>query len=281
MNVIDLASSLIRIPSVNPNSMTNRDDTCGEQVLGNYVAGVLESMGAKVAVTYPFPERPNVFGYFDCCAKSTIIFDVHLDTVPVTGMTISPFSGEVIDGKLYGRGSSDVKGPMAAMLCALENALANKSLKYNILFVGDCDEEAGFGGVKHFTSHFEEISKLLQTDIPPVALVIVAEPTEFRPVIGHKGAVRWKVRTDGVAAHSSTPHLGKNAIYEMAKVIGILEQYAEKLAGSIPNEQFGVPALSVGIIEGGVLLISFRIIVRYKLIADWSPEKRRKVRLRI
>jgi acetylornithine deacetylase len=82
-------------------------------------------------------------------------------------------------------------------------------------------------------------------------LAIVAEPTKLDLVDRHKGAVRWKVRTRGVACHSSTPHLGANAIYRMASVVSILAEHAEELAQGPRDSVLGPPSLSVGRIEGG------------------------------
>ncbi len=82
-------------------------------------------------------------------------------------------------------------------------------------------------------------------------LAIVAEPTSLNLVHTHKGALRWKIRTRGTACHSSTPHLGTNAIYRMAPVIAALEEYARTLAQSAPDPILGPPSLSVGRIEGG------------------------------
>jgi acetylornithine deacetylase len=79
----------------------------------------------------------------------------------------------------------------------------------------------------------------------------VAEPTKLDLVPWHKGSVRWKVRTRGVACHSSTPELGVNAIYRMARVVDALAGHARDLAGSTPHERLGLPTLSVGRIEGG------------------------------
>jgi acetylornithine deacetylase/succinyl-diaminopimelate desuccinylase-like protein len=82
-------------------------------------------------------------------------------------------------------------------------------------------------------------------------LAIVAEPTRLQVVNCHKGAVRWKIRTKGVACHSSTPHLGRNAIYLMAQVITALAEHAGALAASTPDPIVGPPSLSVGRVEGG------------------------------
>ena len=86
---------------------------------------------------------------------------------------------------------------------------------------------------------------------PSVDLAIVAEPTNLDLVTSHKGAIRWKVRAGGVACHSSTPDLGDNAIYRMAKVVSALHHHAGELARSTPDPVLGPPSLSIGRIEGG------------------------------
>ena len=94
-------------------------------------------------------------------------------------------------------------------------------------------------------------SSRLATTLHGASFAVVAEPTLLQIVNCHKGAVRWKVRTGGVACHSSTPHLGVNAIYRMAPVITALERHAAALAKTTPHPVLGPPSLSVGRIEGG------------------------------
>jgi acetylornithine deacetylase len=94
-------------------------------------------------------------------------------------------------------------------------------------------------------------SSYLAANRPAADLAIVAEPTRLDLVTTHKGAVRWKVRTRGVACHSSVPHLGVNAIYRMAQVLDALSAYAEALAAAPPDPVLGPPTFSVGRIEGG------------------------------
>jgi len=214
--------------------------------MADKVESILRELGAVVEHWDVYPGRPNVTGYFDFGAAETIVFDVHMDTVPVEGMTVPPFGAEVREGKLYGRGACDVKGPMAAMLCAIDRfKKSGATVRYNILFAAVCDEESGFGGVTSF------VHRLEKKELPPVAAAIVAEPTLLNPVAAHKGVARWTISTTGVAAHSSTPHLGSNAIYTMAPVIQALEVYAGELLDRTPHPTLGTPTLSVGVIHGG------------------------------
>lgn len=247
MDVVDLTRQLVSIPSVNPTSQAQPTAECGEAAMAAAICDLLQTMQATNIDTWDtYPGRPSVSGYFDFGASDTLIFDTHLDTVPVAGMTVDPFAAELRDGRIYGRGSCDMKGPMAAMLCAISQVIeAGTKPRFNVLFAATADEESGFGGVKSF------LARLDATRYAPLFGAVVAEPTDLKPVAAHKGTCRWIIGTAGVAAHSSTPHLGKNAIYKMAPIITALEQYAARLATHPPHARLGAPSLSVGTITGG------------------------------
>src|SRR5262249_24245409 len=148
-------------------------------------------------------------------SRRTILFDVHQDTVPTDGMTIPPYVPEIVDGRLFGRGSCDVKGSLAAMLAAFARLVRERPAgSASVLLACTVDEES-----RHTGS-----SRLAATD-HGAELAIVAEPTLLNLVHCHKGPLRWKVRTRGRACHSSTPHLGVNAIYRMGPVLGALASF--------------------------------------------------------
>ena len=128
-------------------------------------------------------------------------------------MTIDPFDPVVRDGRMYGRGSCDTKGGMAAMMHALAS-LADEAVipPCDVWFAAAIDEEFSYRGVV-------ALCQDLQADA-----AIVAEPTMLRAVVASKGLVRWKIETVGKAAHSAKPHLGVNAIEHMALVITALQQ---------------------------------------------------------
>src|ERR1700761_6786086 len=112
-SVVELLQDLVAIPSVNPEGNPGTDRT-GEQAIADYVAGFLRICGAEVQVRHIAIGRPNVIATFAPAAKSAahLAFAPHLDTVSVAGMTIPPFDPQVRNNRLYGRGSSDTKGPM-------------------------------------------------------------------------------------------------------------------------------------------------------------------------
>src|ERR1700722_12180331 len=120
-NVVELLQDLVAIPSVNPQGHPGTDQT-GEQAIGEYVADFLRALGAEVTLDPVEPGRPNVIASFvPEKPVAHLAFAPHLDTVSVAGMTIAPFDPVVRDGKLFGRGSSDTKGPMAAALWAVRD----------------------------------------------------------------------------------------------------------------------------------------------------------------
>ncbi|WP_435011687.1 M20 family metallopeptidase [Tundrisphaera lichenicola] len=237
-----LLSDLVAIPSVNPMGR----GLSGSEFLEGGVSDYLEGWFAGLKVDFErqvvSPGRDNLIARYDApSSRRTILFDAHQDTVPVDGMTIAPFSPELREGRLYGRGACDIKGGMAAMLTAFARLVRERPAgSASVVMACTVDEEFTHTGS----------SKLASTNLG-ADLAIVAEPTLLNIVDRHKGAVRWKIRTKGVACHSSTPELGENAIYKMAGVIRALADYAGALGRSTPDPVLGPPSLSVGRIEGG------------------------------
>jgi acetylornithine deacetylase len=156
-------------------------------------------------------------------------------------MVIEPFGAHVEGGRLFGRGACDVKASVAAMVVAFERLVRERP--------------RGSAGVILAFTVDEEFTHLGSTALAsmglPVDLAIVAEPTGFDLVTCHKGAVRWGIVTTGRACHSSTPQLGLNAIYLMARVVRGLEDLHGVLAAGRRDEMLGAASLSVGRIEGG------------------------------
>jgi acetylornithine deacetylase len=182
------------------------------------------------------------------------LFDAHQDTVPVDGMTIAPFEPVERDGRIYGRGSCDVKGGMAAMLAAFARLVQERPPQAaNVVMSCTCDEEFTVVGVLDLVKLWSDPARKgsLLDRAPDVAVVI--EPTELDVVVAHKGATRWKLRTRGRACHSSNPAEGINAIYRMARVLECLEEFARELPARVPPHSLcGPPTFSVGRIEGGI-----------------------------
>jgi acetylornithine deacetylase len=182
------------------------------------------------------------------------MLDAHQDTVPVDGMTIPPFEPNISNGRLYGRGSCDVKGGLAAMLSAFARLVREKPAgAANVIMSCTCDEEETAKGAKSLAAMWNDPAQRHPLIPAAPSLIVCAEPTSLDVVTAHRGAVRWKIRTKGRACHSSRPEQGENAIYKMAQIISCLERYAAEVGHMVPVHPLcGSATLSVGIISGGV-----------------------------
>jgi succinyl-diaminopimelate desuccinylase len=239
--VVQLLAGLVRIPSVNPMGRGVSGAEFGEAPLARHVVSLLERHGIDARLTDVTPGRPNVLATVDAGARETIMLEAHLDTVHADGMSVDPFGAEIRDGKLYGRGSCDTKGSLAAFLQAMIEVVKGPApLRYNIVFLATADEEYQFTGARH------AMRSGLKADFG-----IAGEPTSLKIIRAHKGVVRWKLCTTGTAAHAAYPSRGENAIYRMGHVLTRLEAYARGLSAGPAHPLLGTPSLSVGVIEGG------------------------------
>ncbi len=239
-----LLQQLIRIPSVNPdNTAPDQAGVTHEQTLADFLANWLSDIGADVALEEIQPRRPNLIARFaPLDGRPRILLGPHLDTVGVENMTIDPFSGEIRDGRIWGRGASDTKGPMAAMLEALrENKDILSELPTAIDFIAFMGEEASQHGSKDFgkkhAAHYQ--------------FAIVGEPTSMDVVHITKGSLWASLTATGTAAHSSQPQLGDNAILKLTSALHILHDSLVPTLASYRNEILGPCTLNIGTISGG------------------------------
>ncbi len=237
--VVELLQELIRIPSVNPEGDPGTTET-GERAMAEFLAGFLRELGAEAELREVLPGRPNVVARFPAPGKPRLLFAPHTDTVSVGGMTIAPFGGERRDGRVWGRGASDTKGPMAAMLWALcESREMLAALPYEIWFAGLMGEEAGMPGSQALAAE-ERFD-----------FVVVGEPTELQVVHATKGSAWLTLRTRGRAVHASQPECGENAIYKMADVLRCVREEIAPALAEQRHATLGSPTVSVGMIRGG------------------------------
>ena len=237
-----LLSSLVACPSVNPARRDTFESPFGEAALTEMLRDRTEQMGAAAELVDVSPRRPNLIAHFKGADSSrSLMLEAHSDTVSVEGFVGDPFDPVIRDGKLYGRGACDTKGPMAAMLLGIESVLASDGQPpVDVYFVSACDEESGGTGAK----------ALMASGFRPDAAV-VAEPTEMKLIHTSKGIVRFCVETLGKAAHTSRPELGLNAIYHMAHALRRIEQdLGRELAGR-RHPLLGAPTICVSVIHGG------------------------------
>ncbi len=241
-DVVSLLQQLVRIPSVNPDNAPGTDQT-GEETLAIFLSGWLESIGAEVVLEEIKPGRPNLIARFaPMDGRPRILFGPHLDTVGVGGMTVAPFGGEIRDGKLWGRGASDTKGPMAAMLWALhEHRESLAELPVAVDFVAFMGEESCQWGSKDFAErHAADYS-----------FALVGEPTSMQVVHVTKGSLWATLRATGKAAHSSQPERGENAILKLARALDLLDHHLGGELATFTHPVLGRSTMNVGMIRGG------------------------------
>jgi acetylornithine deacetylase/succinyl-diaminopimelate desuccinylase family protein len=186
--------------------------------------------------------RPNVLATWDTGLDGpTLLFDAHLDVVPVgEGWSVDPFAGEIRDGRLYGRGACDMKGPLAAVVNAIEAVRrAGVPVQGKIILAGVVGEEQDQSGTRQ-----------LVRDGIMADYGIVTEPTRLAPVIAQKGQVFYDITTFGKAAHGSVPHLGVNAVIKMLPVIEGVLKLSERLKRK-KHPLCGHPTVNLGVIKGG------------------------------
>ena len=232
--LLDLAQRLIAIPTENP---PGNERECAE-FLADYLAG----NGWVVDVSDALPGRPNVVVRIEGRTPGPhLIFDGHLDVVPAgDGWSSDPYSPAIRDGRLIGRGASDMKGGVAAMIAAVEAVRrADVPLSGSVTLAIVADEEEGAAGTRQLVD-----AGLRGT------WAIVPEPTELLPVIAHKGSASLRVHVRGVAAHASTPEAGINAVDHAARVIDGLRDLSARLRER-RHDLLGFPTLTVCGIHGG------------------------------
>lgn len=235
--VLQTLADLVRINSIN----SSYEGGPGEGEAAAYVRRFFEERGVEVREQEVFPGRNNVVARLSGRDPSRrIVFEAHMDTVSIKGMTIAPFDPVIREGRLYGRGSVDDKAGLAAMMHAVADIHASgEPPPCEVWLAAVVDEEFSFRGVV-------KLCEDLKADA-----AVVAEPTEFRCVIASKGVLRWRIRTIGKAAHSAKPHLGTNAITAMSRVVLALNEDHERLQKD-PHPLLGAGTCNVGVIRGGV-----------------------------
>ncbi len=236
IDAVELTRQLIRFETVNP---VNPEKDCVE-----YVGSLLAENGFDISYHDFAPGRTNLIariGGSETCPP--ICFTGHLDTVPLghTEWSMAPFGADIADGKLYGRGSSDMKSGVAAFVAAVIEIAFDLAKGPGVVLLITAGEETGCEGAAYIAGLGDVIGK--------AGAIVVAEPTSNYPYVGHKGALWMKAVTDGVTAHGSMPELGVNAIYKASRAITKLEDYDFNVAR---HPVMGPATLNVGTVDGGI-----------------------------
>lgn len=248
--VISLLRDLVAIDSVNPSLVPG---AAGEGAVADAIAAHMRGLGLDVRVEEVAPGRPNVIGVLEGSARGpSLMFCGHTDTVGVEGMS-APFDPQIRDGRLYGRGSQDMKAGVAAMIDAVRLAATRGFPRGRLILAAVIDEEYASLGA----------DALVRTWNADAA--VVTEPTDLQIAIAHKGFAWLEIETRGRAAHGSRPADGRDAIMRMGRVLQRLEQLDAKLQSQASHPLLGAASLHASLIDGGRELSSYPDICRLQM----------------
>lgn len=239
MQTVEILETLIAFPSV--------VGTPNEGIVA-WVRDYLAGHGITASVL-PGPEgdRSNLFATIGPKHVSGYILSGHMDVVPAaeTGWTSDPFRLRAEGERLYGRGTTDMKGFLAAVLACVPKLVA-MPLRRPVHLAFSYDEEAGCRGVPHMIARLPDLCET------PLG-AIIGEPTGMRAILAHKGKAAARLTIKGRAGHSSRPDQGLNAVHAMSRVLAAAVDAAERLTRG-PFENSFVPpysSLQVGTVKGG------------------------------
>jgi succinyl-diaminopimelate desuccinylase len=235
-DAVALTRKLLSFNTINPPG--------AEEACAAYVGSLLEAAGFRVDYAAFAPTRTSLVARIGRnTGKPPLGFTGHIDTVPLGAAPWKQdaFGASLEGGRLYGRGSSDMKSGVAAFVVAAL-ALAKRLREApGITLVITADEECGCGGAAFLAKR----TNLLGT----IGALVVGEPTGNYPLVGHKGALWLEARTTGVTAHGSMPERGDNAIFKAARAVDVLRRFE---FGVEAHPLMGQPTLNVGTLHGGL-----------------------------
>ena len=239
-----------------------------------FVRDYLHELGVDCELIYNAERtKANLLATVGPRVAGGIVLSGHTDVVPVDGQawTFEPFSLSEASGKLYGRGTADMKGYLASVLAAVPMFLSSP-LKRPVHLAFSFDEEVGCLGLRG-------LLEVLPQRIPAPALCLIGEPTELKPVLGHKGKLAMRCHVRGAACHSAYAPYGVNAIEQAARLIGRLGDIGATLARPTLHDKRFDPAFStvqVGVIQGGTALnivpADCRFDFEIRALPDFAPQ---------
>lgn len=235
--LVSLTARLVRCVGVNPPGE--------EAATARELAAIAAELGLPSELVEVRPGRPNVVVTLPGGSEPALLLLGHTDVVPIgDGWTRDPFGGAVTDGRIYGRGSTDMKGGLAASLVAMAALLrADVRPPGPVMLVAAVDEEENGLGIRSW----------IDGELPALRGCVVAEPTDLQPIIAARGDSYLTVRVNGRAAHSGNPADGRSAIYGAAAVVAEFERWHDDLARAprVLDGLVGPATVSVGMIRGG------------------------------
>jgi len=234
---IDILQKLVRINSVNPSL---ESEGPGELEIAEFIHEELKRLGIPSELEMLAPKRANVTAILKGKeGGKSLMINAHMDTVGVAGM-VDPFSGDVVDGKLYGRGSYDMKGSVAAMIGVAESFISHpEEMKGDLMLSFVADEEYESIGAQAFVEKYK----------PDAA--IVTEPTDLGVCLAHRGFAVFKITTHGKTAHGGNHKIGVDANTSMGLLLSKIHQLSKRLPHEKTHALCGEASIHVPLIEGG------------------------------
>ena len=260
--VLDAVRTLVRVPSVNP-TIAPAEGT-GEAAVAAAARDWLVARGVNAWLEDAAPGRPNAVAEIGAGRGRTLVFCAHLDTVGTEGMTIPPFEPRLERGRLYGRGSYDMKGSAGAIMSAAVT-LTRSQFDGRVLLALVADEEDASAGASDFVRRHTADA------------CIVTEPSEGDLVLAHKGFVWAEVVTHGKAAHGSRWDAGVSAIGRMGRIIAAIESYDRSALRSRTHPLVGPASMHCAIVSGGTGLSTYapecRLKIERRTIPGETPQQ--------
>jgi len=261
-SIVACAQALIRTPSVNPTLAP--DEAHGEAAVAKVAREWLEAQGVHAWLEEAAPGRPNVVGEVAGGEGPTLVLCAHLDTVSTFDMTIPPFEPRVEDGRLYGRGSYDMKGAAAAVMCAAASLVGGRFAGRLLLALVADEEYASIGADDFVKRH-------------PADACILTEASALDLVLAHKGFVWAEIVTRGRAAHGSRWDLGVSAVGRMGRIIAALEAFDRDTLRKRGHPLTGPASMHCARIAGGTGLSTYapecRLEIERRTVPGETPER--------
>ena len=235
---LQMLKELVKINSINPKLSP---DGKGEKEISSFIANELTNLGLEVNLYEVEKGRFNVVGTLKGKSQGrSLLLNAHMDTVGVEGMLENPFSAEIRNGRLFGRGAQDMKGSLAAMLGAVKSLTeSDETLAGDLLFTAVADEE-------HASIGSDDLVKHIKADA-----AIVTEPTNLTLCRAHRGFIWFDVETFGKAAHGSRYQEGIDANIRMGRFLAQLDKLEQELLTRNPHPLVGPPSLHAARLRGG------------------------------
>lgn len=262
MNPRDLLADLVSIDSVNPGLVPGGT---GERRIADFCAGWFQTRGFEVHRLEERPGRPSLVAVRKGTGGGkSLMLNGHVDTVGLAGYAGDPLQPTVEDGRMYGRGTFDMKGGIAAMMVAAARA-TERPLRGDVIVACVADEEHGSFGTEEVLRHFTADA------------AIVTEPSHLEVTLAHKGFVWFEVEVGGRAAHGSRPELGVDAIAKAGHFLVALEQLGTDLADGPEHPLLGTGTVHASLISGGEEASTYpstcRITLERRTVPGETPQR--------